>query len=121
MAQYHIEHRDGWIYGIFSASSEAGALDSAAQDAGYSDYRSMREELGGECPYIVTEVDDISEFLTGFARGAGISRAEADEQWQWYSRQLTDADRAKLHAGGEEAGEREGRRFNDEFPPEVEE
>ena len=55
-------------------------------------------------------------FLKGFAREAGLKEEEAAKQWEGYSRQLTTAERRKIEALGELAGENEGRRFRKDFP-----
>jgi hypothetical protein len=50
-----------------------------------------------------------SEFLDGFAAGAGIDRSEAEAAWAAFARQLSDAGVQHETEQGRERGERHGR------------
>jgi hypothetical protein len=52
-----------------------------------------------------------SEFLRGFAEGAGKNSIAADEHWAAYSRQLSDTARERIESGGYELGKREGEAY----------
>jgi len=58
--------------------------------------------------------------MDGFQKAAGLSRAEAAEQWAWYSRQLSDREIRRIERGGFEAGLRMGEDFRNSYPEEEE-
>ena len=52
------------------------------------------------------------EFISGFMQSSQIiDRNEANEQWAWYSRQLSDRDRKELESQGWEGGLVQGNDF----------
>jgi hypothetical protein len=57
----------------------------------------------------------MSDFLDGFAAETNLGRAEAEEQWAAFSRQLTDRERKQIEDGGYEVGVIEGQSFNGMF------
>lgn len=56
------------------------------------------------------------EFIQAFAEMTNLGVNEAREQWAGFSRQLSDKEIEAIELGGEEAGYREGARFNECFP-----
>ena len=61
-------------------------------------------------------IENIQEFMSGFANETGLGYAEADLQWAGFSRQLSDSDRQGIEAMGYESGKREGANFNAMYP-----
>lgn len=62
------------------------------------------------------EMIQLQNFLDSFAVAAELRRAEADEQWAGFSRQLSDAERARIEAGGFSAGAEQGEAFLALYP-----
>lgn len=53
----------------------------------------------------------MKDFLRGFADGGSLGYSQADEQWAAWTRQLSDAERARVEAGGYPKGHEEGVKF----------
>lgn len=61
-------------------------------------------------------------FLMGFMEATNSERdihpmsyLEAEDEWAWYSRQLSDGEIRRIERGGRASGLREGRRFLADF------
>jgi len=52
-----------------------------------------------------------TQFIAGFAAGAGLDPAEASTQWDGFSHQWADSARDQEEAGGYETGLENGRLF----------
>ena len=63
-------------------------------------------------------MENNSEFLKGFAATIDHTVQEASEQWDAFSRQLSNADIDAIESRGYDAGVEEGEKFNELFPPE---
>jgi hypothetical protein len=55
------------------------------------------------------------QFINGFASVLSYDIATAEEQWAWFSRQLSDNERDEIEQGGFDAGVTEGEKFNEMF------
>ena len=57
-----------------------------------------------------------TEFLDGFADEAGIDRKDAEEQWSWWARNMSDNARARIEMVGDINGRIEGGSFKRYYP-----
>jgi hypothetical protein len=58
------------------------------------------------------------DFFRAFAMAAWIDWADARGQWAAFTRELSDAEREAIELGGSDAGDEQGERFKECFPPE---
>lgn len=73
-------------------------------------------EEGLELVESVDEREHLSDFIDGFSAATGLDRAEAEEQWSAFSRQLDDSDRHEYEQKGMDAGIEQGREFLKLYP-----
>jgi len=91
----------------------SGELTSAAADAvsmladqHASAWARERNQWTWRADHLVAifQQDEFDRFVSGIAATLHVARSEADAQWAGYSRQLSDAERAEIEAGGFERG-----------------
>lgn len=64
-------------------------------------------------------VEASAQFMLGFQDATGLDPVQADEQWAWHSRQLSDSDRQAVEEVGYENGVKEGKAWKEMYGKEA--